>query len=208
MNELRSVLGYDNKDNFDFEYYSLLYWLTNGEFVMIILLPDLEIELKDLENNFNWETLVTQVHECRFAYNFNLYLPKFKVNITRDVKDVLLKMGLNATFNDNANFTRLGRVPSATPESLFSKAIIRKLKAHQDAVMRAARAFDDNVNFTPPLAKMHLKVNSVIHKSCIEVQEHTEAKDKPGSVRELKSQQYKCYARLKSPIVNKFNDEL
>lgn len=56
---------------------------------MIILLPDREIELQVLENNFNWETLIaasTSIEEIE------LYLPKFKFEITIDLKDALRKV--------------------------------------------------------------------------------------------------------------------
>lgn len=63
--------------------------MQNQDIVMIILLPDREIELQILENNFNWETLTaasTSTEEVA------LYLPKFKFEITIDLKDVLRKV--------------------------------------------------------------------------------------------------------------------
>lgn len=63
--------------------------LQNKDIVMIILLPDKEIELHDLENNFNWQTLV-ETH--RFSDDFELYLPKFKLELTINLKDVLHKV--------------------------------------------------------------------------------------------------------------------
>ncbi|CAL1673626.1 unnamed protein product [Lasius platythorax] len=80
----------------------------NKDIVMIILLPDKEIELHDLENNFNWQTLV-ETH--RFSDDFELYLPKFKLELTINLKDVLHKMGLNMMFEDDADFTRLSKYP-------------------------------------------------------------------------------------------------
>lgn len=56
---------------------------------MIILLPDKEIELQVVENNFNWETLV-KAH--RFHNDFELYLPKFKFEIAINLKDILNKV--------------------------------------------------------------------------------------------------------------------
>ncbi|XP_029667265.1 antichymotrypsin-2-like isoform X3 [Formica exsecta] len=80
----------------------------NEEIVMIILLPDKDIELQLVENNFNWETLVKR---RKFYDDFELYLPKFKFEIAINLKDVLHKIGLNAMFKDNCDFTRLSKFP-------------------------------------------------------------------------------------------------
>lgn len=56
---------------------------------MIILLPDKDIELQLVENNFNWETLVKR---RKFYDDFELYLPKFKFEIAINLKDVLHKV--------------------------------------------------------------------------------------------------------------------
>ena len=63
--------------------------MQNQDIVMIILLPDREIELQVLENNFNWKTLVD---ESRSIGEVALYLPKFKFEITIDLKDTLRKV--------------------------------------------------------------------------------------------------------------------
>lgn len=56
---------------------------------MVILLPNREMELQVLENKFNWQTLVNR---HRFINNFELYLPKFKFEITINLKDILNKV--------------------------------------------------------------------------------------------------------------------
>ncbi|XP_050449112.1 antichymotrypsin-2-like isoform X2 [Cataglyphis hispanica] len=80
----------------------------NEKIVMIILLPDKEVELQVIENNFNWETLV-KTH--RFRDDFELYLPKFKFEIAINLKDILNKIGLNSMFKDNCDFSRLSQFP-------------------------------------------------------------------------------------------------
>lgn len=60
--------------------------------VMIILLPNREITLKNLENNFNWQTLIN-IH--RFPSPILLHLPKFRFEITTDLKDTLRKVNQN-----------------------------------------------------------------------------------------------------------------
>ncbi|EZA59235.1 antichymotrypsin-2 isoform X2 [Ooceraea biroi] len=80
----------------------------NQDIVMIILLPDREIELQTLESNFNWNTLADAP---KSAEQVELYLPKFKFEITIDLETVLRKIGLNSMFGDCANFTRLSEIP-------------------------------------------------------------------------------------------------
>lgn len=57
---------------------------------MIILLPN-EVEgLQELENNFNWETLTKA---SRFKdKEIELYLPKFKFEVTINLKEALYKV--------------------------------------------------------------------------------------------------------------------
>ncbi|XP_077266426.1 antichymotrypsin-2 isoform X2 [Temnothorax americanus] len=87
----------------------------NQDIAMIILLPDREIELQVLENNFNWEVLADAP---RSTDEVALYLPKFKFEITIDLKDALRKIGLNTMFEDNADFTRLSNVPLKVSHAL------------------------------------------------------------------------------------------
>lgn len=56
---------------------------------MIILLPDENVGLQDVEKNFNWETFV---NSRRSSDNFELYLPKFKFEISINLNDVLHKV--------------------------------------------------------------------------------------------------------------------
>lgn len=79
----------------------------NENIVMVILLPNKEIELQDLEKKFNWQKLV---NERRIVNYVDLYLPKFKFEMSINLKNVLQKIGLNRMFEDNANFTRLSKL--------------------------------------------------------------------------------------------------
>lgn len=56
---------------------------------MIILLPDQDVELQTLENNFDWKTLV----EAPTSFDkVELYLPKFKFEITLKLEEALRKV--------------------------------------------------------------------------------------------------------------------
>ncbi|XP_011644242.1 antichymotrypsin-2-like isoform X2 [Pogonomyrmex barbatus] len=87
----------------------------NQDIAMIILLPDREIELQVLENNFNWNTLVDAPRSTEMI---SLYLPKFKFEITTNLKDTLCKIGLNTMFKDDADFRRLSNVPLKVSHAL------------------------------------------------------------------------------------------
>jgi len=65
--------------------------------VMIILLPNREIPLKTLENNFNWQTLI---NTQSFPDFISLYLPKFKFEVTIDLENVLRKVYIKLSDND------------------------------------------------------------------------------------------------------------
>lgn len=80
----------------------------NEDIVMVILLPDREMELQFLEKKFNWQTLVNR---HRFFDDFELYLPKFKFEITINLKDILKKIGLNMMFKDDCDFRHISKFP-------------------------------------------------------------------------------------------------
>ncbi|XP_018310584.1 antichymotrypsin-2 isoform X2 [Mycetomoellerius zeteki] len=106
-----------------YAYGKILAWNTtfieipylNQDIAMIILLPDKEVELHILENNFNWETLA---NEPRSIDEVALYLPKFKFEITIDLKDTLRKIGLNTIFEDDADFTQISNIPLKVSHAL------------------------------------------------------------------------------------------
>lgn len=58
---------------------------------MIIILPN-EVEgLSNLQNNFSWEILA---NVSQSNTDVELYLPKFKVEFTVDLKNVLCKVSI------------------------------------------------------------------------------------------------------------------
>ncbi|XP_072759665.1 antichymotrypsin-2 isoform X1 [Anoplolepis gracilipes] len=78
----------------------------NDNIVMIVLLPHEGTELKDLEEKFDWQTLIKT---RRFSDDFELYLPKFKFEISINLKDNLSKIGMNKMFTDGCDLTRLSK---------------------------------------------------------------------------------------------------
>ena len=80
---------------------------------MIVILPDPESSLKDLENIFE----VTQFNLLDFTEeDVDLTLPKFKIETMLNLNDPLKVMGMTDMFNPNkADFSGFGGTKSAIP---------------------------------------------------------------------------------------------
>ncbi|XP_043280193.1 ovalbumin-related protein X-like isoform X2 [Venturia canescens] len=92
----------------------------NGDIDMVILLPN-EIEgLKDVEENFDWSTVVNAKSSTRLT---RLYLPKFKIEATIDLKDTLIELGFTSMFEDNADLTKMSYTPLKV-DKVVQKAFI------------------------------------------------------------------------------------
>jgi len=84
-----------------------------GRISMIVILPDPESSLKDLENIFE----VTQFNLLDFTEeDVDLTLPKFKIETTLNLNDPLKIMGMTDMFEPNlADFSGFGGTKSAIP---------------------------------------------------------------------------------------------
>ncbi|XP_032687857.1 leukocyte elastase inhibitor-like isoform X2 [Odontomachus brunneus] len=80
----------------------------NKDIVMTILLPDKDVELQSLENNFEWKTLAEAPSSIE---DVELYLPKFKFELTLKLEEPLRKVGLKTMFEKSADFGRLSKIP-------------------------------------------------------------------------------------------------
>lgn len=71
----------------------IFYWnpLQNTDIVMIIILPNEIDGLLNLQTNFSWEILT---NASRLYDEIELYLPKFKIEFTVDLKNILSKVWL------------------------------------------------------------------------------------------------------------------
>lgn len=117
----------------------------NQDIVMTVLLPK-EIEgLQFLEKNFKWEDFL---ETSRVETKLELYLPRFKFEVTIDLKKILYKMGLISMFEDNANFSRFTD-SSVKVSQAFQKAFIEVNEEGSEAAaatvvqMRLRRALID-----------------------------------------------------------------
>ncbi|PBC25413.1 leukocyte elastase inhibitor [Apis cerana] len=92
----------------------------NPDVAMIIILPNQIDGLLNLQTNFSFEMLA---NTTRFYNDIELYLPKFKIEFTMDLKNALNKLGLITMFKPNANFNRISNIPLMV-DKVLHKAII------------------------------------------------------------------------------------
>ncbi|KAK1135482.1 hypothetical protein K0M31_000074 [Melipona bicolor] len=93
---------------------------TNTDIVMIIILPNEIDGLLNLQTNFSWEILT---NASRLYGEIELYLPKFKIEFTVDLKNILSKLGVSKMFSRDANFKRISSVPLMV-NKILHKAVI------------------------------------------------------------------------------------
>ncbi|XP_012271541.1 antichymotrypsin-2 isoform X2 [Orussus abietinus] len=80
----------------------------NQSLSMVIILPN-EVEgLRSLEKSFEWNALSKGLLSSE---KIALRLPRFKMETTMNLKDVLSKIGLQGIFADDANFSNMSNVP-------------------------------------------------------------------------------------------------
>ena len=127
-----------------------------GRISMIVILPDPESSLKDLENIFE----VTQFNLLDFTKeDVDLILPKFKIETTLNLNDPLKLMGMTDMFQPNlADFSGFGGTKSAIP-GVSSKT------ASNEFVFTNGTGFEHISNIYVSDGKLYL-VLGAIHKCC------------------------------------------
>ncbi|XP_050580454.1 ovalbumin-related protein X-like isoform X1 [Bombus affinis] len=101
----------------------------NTDIVMIIILPNEIDGLSNLQTNFSWEILA---NAPRSYSEIELYLPKFKIEFSVDLKNILNKLGLSTMFKPSANFSRISSTPLIV-DKILHKAIIEVNEAGTEA---------------------------------------------------------------------------
>ncbi|XP_015588578.1 leukocyte elastase inhibitor isoform X2 [Cephus cinctus] len=81
---------------------------VNTDLDLLIILPNEREGLEYLENNFDWDTIATA---RRFPNDVEIYLPKFKLEVTSDLEQTLRKIGLHLIFEDLADFSSMTAMP-------------------------------------------------------------------------------------------------
>ena len=78
-----------------------------GNYSMVILLPQSDVSIDDLVSEMNhdkWKTWMESFYE---RSEFNVYLPKFKFEYKKELKETLTTLGMGIAFSDYADFTKI-----------------------------------------------------------------------------------------------------
>jgi serpin B len=78
---------------------------SGDDLSMVVLLPQRESSLKQMLQSLNAKELDTQLRTLK-NQQVELWLPKFKLETSYELKDVLMQMGMNAPFN-RADFSKM-----------------------------------------------------------------------------------------------------
>ncbi len=78
---------------------------SGDDLSMVVLLPKRESSLKQMLQSLNIKELDTQLRTLK-NQKVELWLPKFKLETSYELKDVLMQMGMNAPFN-RADFSKM-----------------------------------------------------------------------------------------------------
>ncbi len=78
---------------------------SGDDLSMVVLLPKRESSLKQMLQSLNIKELDTQLRTLK-NQKVELWLPKFKLETSYELKDVLMQMGMNAPFN-RADFSEM-----------------------------------------------------------------------------------------------------
>lgn len=78
---------------------------SGDDLSMVVLLPKIESSLRQMLQSLNMKELDTQLRALK-NQQVELWLPKFKLETSYELKDVLMQMGMNAPFN-RADFSKM-----------------------------------------------------------------------------------------------------
>jgi serpin B len=97
------------KDNFKYGQFDGLQAIelpySGDDLSMVVLLPKRESSLKQMLQSLNVKELDTQLRALK-NQKVELWLPKFKLETSYELKDVLMQMGMKAPFN-RADFSKM-----------------------------------------------------------------------------------------------------
>ncbi|XP_064481721.1 leukocyte elastase inhibitor-like isoform X3 [Ornithodoros turicata] len=94
---------------------------TGDKASMVILLPDEIDGLKFVQERLTVENVTSALHGMRMERDVELFLPKFKVEQTMQLKKVLMDLGVKDLFNYSADLTGI----TERKEVKFSEAVHR-----------------------------------------------------------------------------------
>nr|AAI56711.1 Predicted gene, OTTMUSG00000000720 [synthetic construct] len=96
---------------------------TDKELSMIIMLPDEQVELSMVENQISYKKLIQWTRLVKMEEEeVQVFLPRFKLEATYDMKDVLCKLGMTDAFEESrADFSGI-----SSKKGLFLSNVVHK----------------------------------------------------------------------------------
>ncbi len=78
-----------------------------GNYSMIVMLPQSGVSIDSLVNNMNNEKWKTWMEGFYNRPDFGVFLPKFKFEFEKELEEVLTNLGMGVAFSDFADFTKI-----------------------------------------------------------------------------------------------------
>ncbi|XP_015609138.1 alaserpin isoform X2 [Cephus cinctus] len=150
-----SVYLYGQLDNLDARFIELPY--KGDELSMVIIMPN-EIEgLQRIENNIH-EVDFSRLPQLGRKQEVILHLPKFKIETTMELNDLLKKVGMTDMFTDAANFSGISDIPLKV-SSVVQKAFIEVNEEGSEAAAATGILVSTTSLDTEPIQKPILRID-------------------------------------------------
>lgn len=91
---------------------------------MLILLPNEDINFADFQEKMNYDLYKTTVAGLGNKGKIKVYLPKFKITTSFEMKDALSKMGMPIAFSNGADFSGISKKNDIKISNVYHKAFI------------------------------------------------------------------------------------
>jgi len=78
-----------------------------GNYSMIIMLPQSGVSVDSLVNNIDDNIWKTWIDDFYKRTNFRIFIPKFKFEYEKELKDALCQLGMEIAFSDLADFSKI-----------------------------------------------------------------------------------------------------
>jgi serpin B len=107
------------------------------DFSMLVLLPNEEVSLKEIEKNLTLADF-KQYLDLMSQSDVKVSLPKFKFEWENELKPILMKMGMPLAFSNLADFTRMSKKPDLKIDEVYHKAFVEVSEEGTEAAAATA----------------------------------------------------------------------
>ena len=141
--ETMKLTGTEDKFNYtetdDLQILELPY--TGGDISMMVFLPKDGVSLSDVISSLNRDEYNSWIDEM-YETKADIYLPKFKLETSYNLKDYLIDLGINDAFNNDANFSGIDGTDYLFISKALHKAFIEVNEEGTEAAAATAIIMD------------------------------------------------------------------